>query len=397
MNIHEISDGIHYVGVNDRDTQKFESLWPLPYGVTYNSYLVVDEKVALMDTVEIPEVGELLDNIRDIIGKDKTLDYLVVHHMEPDHSGAIPILVDEYPEMKIVGNKLTIGMIKGYYHIDDDSKYIEVADGQELSLGRRTLKFVTTPMIHWPETMMTYIAEDQVLFTGDAFGTFGALNGGVVDEQLDTTRYLREAYRYYANIVGKYGNFVMRGFKKLEGMTVGTICPTHGPVWRRDIDKISAIYTQLAQYESDPGVVIAYGSMYGNTAAVAEKIAEGLALRGMKNITVYNAAQAELSYMIRDCFRYKGIIIASATYQMNIFPPVRALMDALESREVKNKALGLVGSFTWAPGALPELKKYAERMKLPVVGELAVKQAYSEADQPKIDALCDAMVKAVEE
>lgn len=395
MNIKEIGKNIHYVGVNDRVTQLFESLWPLPYGVTYNSYFIADEKNVLMDTVEITEVDELLCNIRQIGGPDIKLDYLVVHHMEPDHSGALPILVDEFPDMKIIGNKLTIGMIKGFYHICDDDKFLEVKDGDVLNIGSKTLKFITTPMVHWPETMMTFIEEDNFLFAGDAFGTFGALNGAVVDEDMDTEIYLQEAYRYYSNIVGKYGVFVMKALKKLTGLDIRTICPTHGPVWRKDIKKISDIYVQLASYKSDPGVVIVYGSMYGNTAAAAEKIAEELARRGLKKIIVYNAANAEMSNMIRDCFRYKGIIIASATYQMNIFPPVRTLMDALESREIKNKALGLVGSFTWAAGALPQMQKYAERMKLPVVGEVKVKQSMDPYCEEQIKTLCDAMMEAV--
>ncbi|MCM1290948.1 MAG: FprA family A-type flavoprotein [Prevotella sp.] len=395
MNIRKISDKVMYVGVNDRVTHKFESMWPLPYGVTYNSYLIADEKIALIDAVEITEVDDLLANIRKNIGSEAKIDYLIVNHMEPDHSGAIPILLDEFPEMKIVGNKLTIGMVKGFYHIDDDNHFLEIKDGEELNLGSKTLRFITTPMVHWPETMMTWLVEDELLFSGDAFGTFGALNGAVVDEDMDTSLYLREAYRYYSNIVGKYGNFVMRAVKKLEGLRYTTLCPTHGPVWRKDIAKISDIYTRLANYESDPGVVIVYGSMYGNTANVAEKIAEGLADRGLKKITLYNAANAELSYMIRDCFRYKGLIIASATYQMNIFPPVRGLLDALESREIKNKTLGLVGSFTWAAGALPEMKKYAERMKLPVVAEISVKQAMSEETQAQINHLCDEVAKTI--
>ena len=189
MNIKEIASGIHYVGVNDRVTQRFESLWPLPYGVTYNSYLITDEKIALIDCVEISEVEDLLRNIRNISGSNVKLDYLVVNHMEPDHSGGIPILVDEFPDMKIVGNKLTIGMVKGFYHIDDDSKFYEVADGDVISLGSHSLRFIMTPMVHWPETMMTYVEDEKVLFSGDAFGTFGALNGAVVDEDMDTSLY----------------------------------------------------------------------------------------------------------------------------------------------------------------------------------------------------------------
>lgn len=395
MNIKEISKGVNYVGVNDRVTQRFESLWPLPYGVTYNSYLISDEKTALIDAVEIAEIEVLLRNMRDVADKDVKIDYLVINHMEPDHSGSLPILVNEFPEMKIVGNKLTIGIVKGFYHIEDDSRFLEIKDGETLGLGGKTLRFITTPMVHWPETMMTYLEEDRILFSGDAFGTFGALNGAVIDSDMDISLYLSEAYRYYSNIVGKYGTFVERAVKKLEGIEIGTICPTHGPVWRREIDRIMNLYLKLARHEGEEGVVIIYGSMYGNTAAVAEKIASGLAERGLGNIRVYNAAFSELSYMIMDCLRYKGIVIASPTYQMTLFPPIKALMEALKSREIKNKALAVCGSFTWAAGALPELKKYAEEMKLTPVAELQMKQSATEQTLSDIESLCEAMIHAV--
>ena len=396
MNIKEIASDIHYVGVNDRVTQRFESLWPLPYGVTYNSYLITDEKIALIDCVEISEVEDLLRNIRNISGSNVKLDYLVVNHMEPDHSGGIPILVDEFPDMKIVGNKLTIGMVKGFYHIDDDSKFYEVADGDVISLGSHSLRFIMTPMVHWPETMMTYVEDEKVLFSGDAFGTFGALNGAVVDEDMDTSLYFEEAYRYYSNIVGKYGTFVLRAAKKLENLEIGTICPTHGPVWRRQIPEILELYKRLASYESEPGVVIVYGSMYGNSGAMAEKVAEGLAARGVRKIIVHNAAFSELSYMIRDAFRYKGLVVISPTYQMTIYPPIKSFMEALKSREIKNKALALCGSFTWASGALPELKKYSQEMKHEVIAEVQMKHAPSGDTLAAVEALCDKMAEAAE-
>lgn len=395
MRIKEISDIIFYVGVNDRVTEKFESMWPLPYGVTYNAYLVADEKVALIDTVEICEVEELLKNIRSVKGENAKIDYLIVNHMEPDHSGSIPVLAALYPEMKIVGNKLTVGMVKGYYHIDDDARYIVVGDGDTLPIGQKTLRFITTPMVHWPETMMTYIESDALLFTGDALGTFGALNGAVVDEEMNTEVYLREAYRYYSNIVGKYGMFVQRAFKKLEGLKLTTICPTHGPVWRRDIPKIMDIYQRLSKYECEDGVVIVYGSMYGNTADCAEKIAEKLADRGVRNIIVHNATHSEMSDMISDCFRYKGLIIGAPTYQGDLFPPVKTLMSALEAREVKGKAVGLFGSFTWAAGALPALRKYAESMKLDVLAEVQMKQSLNDDTEAQIEALADAIVEGM--
>lgn len=348
MNIREITSGIYYTGVNDRVTDKFEGMWPLPYGVSYNAYLVRGSKAtALMDTVEITEVHEYLDAVERTL-QGSTPDYLVVHHMEPDHSGSIPEVVRRWPDLKIVGNAQTVGMIKGFYHVDDDSRFVTVKDGDTIDLGDMTLLFRLTPMVHWPETMMTYVAERGVLFSGDAFGCFGALNGGLIDTELDTTVYRDEMYRYYSNIVGKYGRFVQQAMQKLSGVTPEYICTTHGPVWHEKIAEVMDIYDRLSRYEGEDGVTIIYGSMYGNTAEVAEEIARGLAEAGVKNIRIHNASHSDMSYMISDAFRYKGLIVGCATYSMTLFPPVKALLTALQVREVKNKVFAGFGSYTWA-------------------------------------------------
>lgn len=348
MNIREITSGIYYTGVNDRVTDKFEGMWPLPYGVSYNAYLVRGSKgTALMDTVEITEVHEYLDAVERTL-QGSTPDYLVVHHMEPDHSGSIPEVVRRWPDLKIVGNAQTVGMIKGFYHVDDDSRFVTVKDGDTIDLGDMTLLFRLTPMVHWPETMMTYVAERGVLFSGDAFGCFGALNGGLIDTELDTTVYRDEMYRYYSNIVGKYGRFVQQAMQKLSGVTPEYICTTHGPVWHEKIAEVMDIYDRLSRYEGEDGVTIIYGSMYGNTAEVAEEIARGLAEAGVKNIRIHNASHSDMSYMISDAFRYKGLIVGCATYSMTLFPPVKALLTALQVREVKNKVFAGFGSYTWA-------------------------------------------------
>lgn len=348
MNIREITSGIYYTGVNDRVTDKFEGMWPLPYGVSYNAYLVRGSKgTALMDTVEITEVHEYLDAVERTL-QGSTPDYLVVHHMEPDHSGSIPEVVRRWPDLKIVGNAQTVGMIKGFYHVDDDSRFVTVKDGDTIDLGDMTLLFRLTPMVHWPETMMTYVAERGVLFSGDAFGCFGALNGGLIDTEMDTTVYWDEMYRYYSNIVGKYGRFVQQALQKLSGVTPEYICTTHGPVWHEKIAEVMGIYDRLSRYEGEDGVTIIYGSMYGNTAEVAEEIARGLAEAGVKNIRIHNASHSDMSYMISDAFRYKGLIVGCATYSMTLFPPVKALLTALQVREVKNKVFAGFGSYTWA-------------------------------------------------
>ncbi len=396
MNIQEITKDIHYVGVNDRVKHKFEALWSLPYGVSYNSYIVAgSEKVALIDTVCIEEVREYFNNI-NAIATGRKIDYLVINHMEPDHSGSIPEIVLAYPDIKIVGNSKTIDMIKGFYHIEDSERYVEIKDGDSLSLGELTLKFYLTPMVHWPETMMTYVEERQVLFSGDAFGTFGALNGAVVDKEMETDVYIREMYRYYSNIVGKYGRFVAKALDKLSGVKLSYICSTHGPIWNEKIPEIVKIVSDLSSYKSEPGVVIVYGSMYGNTAEVAEMIARQLAARGVKRIIIHNASHSDMSEMITDAFRYQTLIVGSATYSMRLFPPVEDFMNAMETREIKNKVFATFSNYTWAAGVVTsKLLDYSERLKLPVAASLIVKQSSSEATVENVEEFANKVVEAM--
>ncbi len=375
MNVKEITEGVYYAGVNDRVTALFEGLWPIPEGVSYNSYIVKGENgTALIDTVRIDEVREFLDNISRI-QDGKPIDYLVINHMEPDHSGSIPEVVRAYPDVKIVGNVQTIGMIKGFYHIDDDSRFLEVKDGDTLDLGGKTLKFYLTPMVHWPETMMTYLEESGTLFSGDAFGTFGALNGAVTDCEMETDRYFPEMYRYYADIVGKYGKFVQRALARLSGVDIKWICSTHGPVWHSRIGEVVGLVDRLSRYESEPGVVIVYGSMYGNTAEMAEEVARGLAEAGVTNIIMHDASHSTMSQMIADAYRYEGLVVGSATYSMRLFPPVEEFMNAMETREIRNKVFASFGSFTWAKGVVgSKMDEYASRMGLDSVGYVGMKQ-----------------------
>lgn len=396
MNFKEITSDIYYVGVNDRATTRFEAMWPLPYGVSYNSYLVSAGKTALIDTVEVTEFTKLIDNIESI-ASGKGLDYLVINHMEPDHSGSIPALVEKYPGMKLVCNRICADQVAGFYHIDDPEKFIIVKDGDTLGLDGLTLRFVATPMVHWPETMMTYVEEKSLLFAGDAFGCFGALNGKFIDSDLtdcELETYISEMYRYYSNIVGKYGKFVQGAFKKLAGTDIKYVCSTHGPIWHKHFARVADIYNRLSLYEPEEGTVVVYASMYGNTAEFADRIVNALAEKGMHNICVFNAATAELSDMISACFRYRTLVIGSPTYSMDIFPPVAALLRALAIRETKNKTVGIFGSYTWASGALPKLKEAFEAMGIPPVASITMKQSYSPAIDSEIDAFAAAIADA---
>ena len=387
--ITEISTNIHYVGVNDRTKHLFEGLWPLPLGVSYNSYLIVDEKVVLIDTVDHCYTDLFFEKIKNVLG-NRPIDYLVVNHMEPDHSASISAIRHMYPEVKIIGNSKTIGMIEGFYGIFDN--FHEVKDGDQLSLGGKRLTFYMTPMVHWPETMMTYCENDKVLFSGDAFGCFGTLDGGIIDSQMNTERYWDEMYRYYSNIVGKYGAPVQKALAKLSGLDIQMICSTHGPVWKNEIKKVISIYNQLSLYEGEEGVVIAYGSMYGNTEQMAEVIARELANQGIKNIVMHNVSKSDMSYVLRDIFKYKGLIIGSPTYTNELFPNIESLISKLESRDMRNRIFGYFGSFTWAGAAVKRLSTFAERMKWNVTGNpVEMKQGIT----PDKIAQCRELAKAI--
>lgn len=376
MKTERISERIHYVGVNDRTTHRFEGMWPLPMGVSYNSYLIEgSEKCAIVDGVEVSHSLQLVDHINELLAGRKP-DYLIINHMEPDHSGAIRILRNVYPDLVIVGNAQTLSMVKGFY--GEEGGTLAVKDGDTLSLGpETTLQFALTPMVHWPETMMTYLREEQTLFSGDGFGCFGALNGAVIDNEMDTERYFPEMVRYYSNIVGKYGTFVQRALKKLAGTELSTICPTHGPVWRSEIAKVMGLYDTLSRYEPlDNGVTIVYGSMYGNTELMAETAADALADAGIKEISVLNASVTDLSYIIADIFRHRGLVIASPTYSNTLFPPITAVMEAISIRGIQNREILTIGSHTWAHQAVYEMGRHLTDAKLTTITDpVIVKQA----------------------
>lgn len=361
-----IKGKIHYVGVNDRQKHLFEGMWPLPLGVSYNSYLIDDDIVALVDTVDACYFEIFLHKIRTIIGQ-RPIQYLIINHMEPDHSGSISLIKHYYPDIVIVGNRQTFGMIDGYYGVTGE-RY-EVKEGDFLDLGHHKLRFYLTPMVHWPETMMTLDETEGVLFSGDAFGCFGTLDGGFLDTRINTDRYWDEMIRYYSNIVGKYGNPVQKAMAKLDNLPITTVCSTHGPVWTADIPRVHDVYARLSRYEAQEGVVIVYGSMYGHTEQMAETIAAELSHEGIRNIVMHNVSKSHPSYILRDIFKYRGLIIGSPTYCNQIYPEVESLLDKILLREVKGRYLGLFGSFTWAGAAVKRMGEFAEKSKFELVGD----------------------------
>ena len=375
---HQIGNNIFYVGVNDRQKHLFENMLPLPLGVSYNSYLIVDEKTVLVDTVDSCFGDVFIGKIKAQLAGRK-LDYLIINHMEPDHSGSIRMLREYFPEVTLVGNSKTLSMVEGYYGVTDNT--LEVKDGEELSIGSRKLQFFLAPMVHWPETMVTYEPSEHILFSGDAFGTFGTLNGAVVDEDMSVDKYWDEMVRYYANIVGKYGSPVQKALQKLSPLTIKMICPTHGPVWKKHIPEVIAKYDKMSRYEHlEDGVVLVYGSMYGNTELMAETVAQGLAEGGVKNVVMHNVSKSHPSEILRDIFKYRGLIIGSPTYCNELYPEIDSLVRKIELRDIKNKIFGYFGSCTWAGAAVKRLAAFSENMKWETIDTVVEEKQGLKAD-----------------
>ncbi len=400
----QITDNVFYVGVNDRNKNLFEGLWPLPNGVSYNSYLIVDDKVCLVDTVEVDFFMAYIKNIQEVIG-DRRIDYLVVNHMEPDHSGAIELIRKYYPDVQIIGNKKTFDMAGGFYGIN--SNCVEVKNGGAVSLGRHTMKFVMTPMVHWPETMMTVLesnsgsgeATERILFSGDAFGCFGALNGGIIDSQINCDGFWLEMVRYYSNIVGKYGVPVQNALKKLAGVHLDYICSTHGPVWHDYIELVVAMYDGMSRYETEEGLVICYGTMYGNTERAAEVIARAASDAGIKNIVMYNVSKTHHSYIIRDVFRYRGLIVGAPTYNAGLYHEMNVLLDELSNRDIKNHLIGWFGSYAWAGKAVEKIRMWNDNHLHfePVGTPVEIRQSLDADTTAQCMALGEAMARRLKE
>ncbi|MHC5213928.1 MAG: FprA family A-type flavoprotein [Planctomycetota bacterium] len=376
-----ISKQIYWVGMNDRESRLFESLWPLPQGVCYNSYLIMDEKVALLDTVKTTSSQGLLSKLRNLIEKGRSIDYLVIHHLEPDHSGSIPILLRVFPGITILGTKKTAEFLEHLYNIKDNVKV--VSDGDELVLGKHKLIFKSTPMVHWPETMMSYEPNAKILFSGDAFGGFGALNGGIFDDDVDLDFYEDEILRYFSNIVGKFSSMVQKAIEKLKDYEIRIIASTHGPIWRNDPERIINLYNQWSRQESEKGIVVAYASMYGNTERMMEAVLRGIIEAGLQCIRVHNVSKSHHSFILRDIWRYKGLILGSPTYDVKLFPPMESLVRLLSSKMIQNRYVGIFGNYGWSGGAVKTLKEFVDQAKLQLV-EPAVEARFS-AEREQLD------------
>ena len=390
----KLTDKIYYVGVNDRHTDRFENHMELPNGVSYNSYLVVDEKVALIDPVEAGFIEEYLFKIKSVL-KGRKVDYLVINHDEPDHSSSIAAVIREWPEVQVVGNAKTFAPLEAFY--GSIANKVTVAEGETLSLGAHTLQFFMVPMVHWPESMVTYEQTSGILFSNDAFGGFGTLNGGIFDDQVNLAFYEDEMRRYYANIVGKVAMQALKAIEKLGPLEIKMIAPSHGLVWRSNPAWVIGKYTQWSKHEGEEGIVIVYGSMHGNTGVMADIVARGAAEAGIKEVKVYDVAKTEISFILSDIWKYKGVIIGACAHYANMFPNMNLLTHELNEFKPKNKCYGLFGGMSWSGGGVKTLTKYAEEGQWNLVADsVEVKGApIREEDWDKLYNLGKAVAEAI--
>ena len=394
-NIRKITNDLIYVGASDRRLALFENVYPIPRGVSYNSYVLLDEQTVLLDCADLAVMPQFMDNIAAALAGRK-LNYIVVNHLEPDHAATIEEVVIRYPEAKIVTNTKAANMIRQFFSFDLDSRLMVVGEADTLTTGRHELKFVNAPMVHWPEVMVTYDATDHILFSADAFGTFGALNGNIFADEVNFDRdWLDDARRYYINIVGKYGVQVQGLLKKAAALQIDMLCPLHGPIWRKDIGYFINKYDIWSKYEPEQkGVVIVYGSIYGHTAAAAERLATLLAEKGVREIAVYDASQTDVSILVSEAFRFSHIVIAAATYNGGIFTPVENLLHDLKAHSFQNRHVALIENGTWAAQSGKQMRAMLDEMKgLTVVGDtLTLKSAMQPSQEEQLAALTETIV-----
>lgn len=386
----KVTDDLYWVGASDRRIELFENIFPLTKGVSYNSYLLLDEKTVLFDSADYAVGRQFLENV-DAVLDGRSLDYLIVNHMEPDHCAMIDELVLRHPGLQIIGNAKTFPMIDQFFDFDLEGRKIVVKEGDTFSSGKHTLHFVMAPMVHWPEAMMTYDAEGKILFSADAFGTFGALNGNIFNDELDFDRdWLDEARRYYTNIVGKYGMQVQNVLKKAAGLDISMICPLHGPIWRTDLSYIIGKYDLWSKYEpEEKGVMIAYASMYGNTENMAEILAAMLAEAGVKKICMHNISKTHVSELISDSFKYSHIVLAAPTYNNGIYPLMDNYLEDMKALALQNRTVAVLGNGTWAPQTTKLISAKVGEMKNMNLMEAAVtiKSSVKDAQMEELKTL----------
>lgn len=385
-----ISDAVKYIGVNDKTIDLFESQYVVPQGVSYNSYLILDEKVALMDTVDARGTGEWEQNLLAALNGRK-VDYLVISHLEPDHAGSISRVVELFPDVTLVGNAKTFNMLPQFFDIPLEGHTLTVAEGDTLSLGSHTLSFYMAPMVHWPEVMVTYESSEKILFSADGFGKFGSLDYD------DPEGWACEARRYYFNIVGKYGTPVQALLKKAAGLDIQTICPLHGPVLNENLEYYINMYDTWSSYKPEnKGVLVAYASIHGNTGKAAEKFGEMLRAKGVEKVVVSDLAREDMAEVIEDAFRYDRMVLAAASYDGGVFPCMQDFLHHLQSKGYQNRTVGIIENGSWGPTAGRTMKAILEPMKNVTIVEpmVTIRSTMKETDLPAMEQLADAIANA---
>ena len=394
----KITDTIRYAGVNDHQIDLFEGQYKVPNGMAYNSYVILDEKIAVMDTVDANFTHEWLDNL-DRILEGRKPDYLIVQHMEPDHCAMIDAIMSRYPEAKLVCTAKAAQMFAQFYDLDVSDRTLVVKEGDKLSTGEHTLHFVLAPMVHWPEVMVTYDEKDKILFSADAFGTFGALAGNIFDDEITFDDvWMNDARRYYTNIVGKYGVQVQAVLKKAAALDIQMICPLHGPIWRENLGTLLEKYQKWSTYEpEDKTVMIAYATMYGNTENAVNVLANMLADKGVKNIAMYDVSETDVSELVAESFRCSHIVLAAPTYNGGVQPKMEAYLSDIKALALQNRTVAIIDNGTWAPTAGKQMRAVIDTMKNMTVLEnpITLKSALAKNQLASLDALAEELASQV--
>jgi flavorubredoxin len=395
--VRNITEDLYYVGGDDRRLNLFENIHPIEKGVSYNSYLLLDEKTVLFDTVDWSICRQFLDNIKGVLG-DKTLDYMVINHMEPDHAACIEEIIIRYPNVKIVcTEKAAVFMNQFNFNVED--RVIKVKEGDTMSFGKHKVAFMIAPMVHWPEVMVTYDITNGVLFSADAFGTFGALDGKMFNDEVNFDRdWIDEARRYYTNIVGKYGVQVQALLKKAKNIDIKIICPLHGPVWRSDLGYFLDKYDKWSRYEpEEKGVMIVYGTMYGNTETAANCLAIELVKKGITNVVMYDVSKTHVSYLISETFKYSHVVLACVTYNLNIYPPMLAYMMDMKALNVQKRTFALIENGTWSPRSGKLMREHLNSMKEMTILDdaMLINSSMKEQNEDSINSLIDNIIESM--
>ncbi|TCU79499.1 flavorubredoxin [Tissierella praeacuta] len=395
--VRSITDDLYWIGGNDRRLALFENIHPIEKGVSYNSYLLLDEKTVLFDTVDWAICRQFLENIKAVLG-DRTLDYMVINHMEPDHAACIEEIILRYPNIKIIcTEKASLFMHQFGFSIDD--KVIKVKDGDSMSFGKHNLVFVTAPMVHWPEVMVTYDTTNGVLFSADAFGSFGALDGKLFNDEVNFDRnWIDEARRYYTNIVGKYGPHVQSLLKKAGNLDIKIICPLHGPVWRSDLGYFIDKHDKWSRYEpEEKGVMIVYGTMYGNTEASANYLATKLVEKGMKNVVMYDVSKTHVSYLIAETFKYSHVVLASVTYNLKIYPPMLNYIMDMKALNLQKRTFAIIENGSWTPQSGKLIRELLNEMKEMTIldNDITLTSSMKVEDCDSMDSMADSIIESM--